>query len=477
MNWTLALPELLLAVGSMALLMLGVFLRGDRVRAISWLAVLVLVVIMVAVIETPIGDGHAFGSLFIVDRFAQFMKLLTLGATALSILLSLDYVERENMARFEFPVLMLFATVGMLMMISANDLMTLYLGLELQSLALYVVAAFQRDSLRSTEAGLKYFVLGALSSGMLLYGASMIYGFAGTTGFDGLAAALTDPAGASIGLVIGLVFVIAGLAFKVSAVPFHMWTPDVYEGAPTPVTAFFSAAPKVAAVALLVRVMVGPFGDLMADWRQIIIFVSIASMVLGAVAGINQRNIKRLMAYSSIANIGYALVGLAAGTPDGIRGLLIYMAIYVFMTIGSFACILLMRRDGRMLEEITDLAGVSRSNPLLAAALALFMFSLAGIPPLAGFFGKLYVFLPAISQGLYTLAVIGVLSSVIGAYYYLRIIKVMYFDELSEGFDRPKGWELSAVMAVTAFAVLLFFILPGPLFSAAQAAAASLFGG
>jgi NADH-quinone oxidoreductase subunit N len=362
-------------------------------------------------------------------------------------------------------------------MISANDLMTLYLGLELQSLALYVVAAFQRDSLRSTEAGLKYFVLGALSSGMLLYGASMIYGFAGTTGFVGLAAALTDPAGAPIGLVIGLVFVIAGLGFKVSAVPFHMWTPDVYEGAPTPVTAFFSAAPKVAAVALLVRVMVGPFGHLVADWRQIIVFVSIASMVLGSVAGINQRNIKRLMAYSSIANIGYALVGLAAGTPDGIRGLLIYMAIYVFMTIGSFACILLMRRDGRMLEEITDLAGVSRSNPLLAAALALFMFSLAGIPPLAGFFGKLYVFLPAISQGLYTLAVIGVLSSVIGAYYYLRIIKVMYFDELSEGFDRPKGWELSAVMAVTALAVLLFFILPGPLFSAAQAAAASLFGG
>jgi NADH-quinone oxidoreductase subunit N len=478
MNWIIAVPELVLAVSALALLMLGVFLKGEQLRAISWLAILALAVTMALVIVPPSAStGHAFGNLFIVDRFAQFMKVLALGGTALSILLSLDYAEREHMARFEFPVLMLFATLGMLLMISANDLIALYLGLELQSLALYVVAAFQRDSLRSTEAGLKYFVLGALSSGMLLYGASMIYGFAGTTGFAGLAAALTDSAAAPIGLIIGLVFVLAGLAFKVSAVPFHMWTPDVYEGSPTPVTAFFSAAPKIAAIALLTRVVVGPFGHLAADWQQVIVFISIASMVLGGVAGMVQRNIKRLMAYSSIGNVGYALVGLAAGTPEGVRGLIIYMSIYVAMTLGSFACILAMRRKGVMVEQISDLAGVSRSNPLLAASLALFMFSMAGIPPLAGFFGKLYVFLPAISAGLYTLAVIGVLASVIAAYYYLRIIKVMYFDELKEGFQPSKGWEIPWIMAVSALAILLFFVLPGPLFSAAQAAAASLFGG
>jgi NADH-quinone oxidoreductase subunit N len=477
MNWQLARPELFLACGALVLLMVGVFQRQDRIRFIAWLSVLVLVGSMVLVARMPAESSYAFGNMFVVDSFARFMKLLALGASAVSILLALDYAEREQMARFEFPVLMLFATLGMLAMISANDLISLYLGLELQSLSLYVVASFQRDSLRSTEAGLKYFVLGALSSGMLLYGASMIYGFAGTTGFTGLARALTDASSTPIGLMIGLVFVLAGLAFKVSAVPFHMWTPDVYEGAPTPVTAFFSAAPKVAAIALLVRVVVGPFGHLVGDWRQVIMFISIASMVLGAIAAINQRNIKRLMAYSSIGNVGYALVGLAAGTPDGVRGLMIYMAIYVFMTIGSFSCILSMRRRGVMVEEIADLAGVSRSNPLLAAALAIFMFSMAGIPPLAGFFGKLYVFLPAISQGLYTLAVIGMLASVVAAYYYLRIVKVMYFDELEDAFESSPGWEVPSIMALTGLAVLLFFVLPGPLFSAAQAAAASLFSG
>jgi NADH-quinone oxidoreductase subunit N len=477
MNWMLAAPELLLAGGAVALLMVGVFLKQDRIRLVAWLSVLILVATILLVLNQPGEGGLAFKNLFVVDRFAQFMKVLVLGASALSILLTLDYAERENMARFELPVLMLLATLGMLAMISANDLISLYLGLELQSLSLYVVAAFQRDSLRSTEAGLKYFVLGALSSGMLLYGASMIYGFAGTTGFVGLAAALTDSASAPIGVIIGLVFVLAGLAFKVSAVPFHMWTPDVYEGAPTPVTAFFSAAPKIAAIALLTRVVVGPFGHLVADWRQVIVFISIASMVLGAVAGVNQRNIKRLMAYSSIGNVGYALVGLAAGSADGVRGLLIYMAIYAFMTIGSFACILSMRRKGVMVEQIADLAGVSRSNPLMAGMLALFMFSMAGIPPLAGFFGKLYVFLPAISAGLYTLAVVGVLASVIGAYYYLRIIKVMYFDDLAEGFEPAAGWEVPAILTVTGLAVMLLFIAPGPLFTAAQAAAASLFGG
>jgi NADH-quinone oxidoreductase subunit N len=476
MNWTLAAPEIVLGCGAMALLMLGVFLRQDPFRQISWLAVAVLVVTIILVAETPAG-GNAFGNIFVVDHFAQYMKILVLSASALSILLSLDYAEREQMARFELPVLILFGTLGMLAMISANDLISLYLSLELQSLALYVVAAFHRDSLRSTEAGLKYFVLGALSSGMLVYGASMIYGFAGTTGFAGLATALTDTAAAPIGLIIGLVFLLAGLAFKISAVPFHMWVPDVYEGSPTPVTAFFAAAPKIAAVALLTRVVVGPFGHLTADWQQIIVFISIASMVLGSVAGIAQRSIKRLMAYSSIGHIGYGLVGLAAGTAEGVRGLLIYMSIYVVMTLGTFGCILSMRRKGLMVEQISDLAGVSRSNPMLAAALALFMFSMAGIPPLAGFFGKLYIFLPAIAAGLYTLAVIGVVASVVGAYYYLRVIKVMYFDELKEGFEPSQGWEIPWIMAVSALAILLFFVLPGPLFSAAQAAATSLFGG
>jgi len=476
-NWLSALPEMTLAGAAMALLLFGVFLPRERARLVSWLAVLALVAAMVLVIATPAGGQQAFAGLFVVDRFARFMKLLALGATALSILLSLDYVEREHMARFEFPILMLFATLGMMLMISANDLIALYLGLELQSLPLYVIAAFQRDSLRSTEAGLKYFVLGALSSGMLLYGASMIYGFAGTTGFSGIATAMANPAGAPVGLIIGLVFLVAGLAFKVAAVPFHMWTPDVYEGAPTPVTAYFSAAPKIAAIALFVRVVVEPFGAITADWRQIIVVISIASMVLGAVAGINQRNIKRLMAYSAIGNIGYALVGLAVGTPDGVRGLLVYMAIYLVMTIGSFGCILSLRRQGLMVEEIGDFAGLSRSRPLLAAAFAVFMFSMAGIPPLAGFFGKLYVFLPAIAHGFYTLSIVGVLSSVVGAYYYLRIVKVMYFDEPTIEFDAASGGEVMAITTATALAILLFFVLPGPLLSAAEVAAQSLFGG
>jgi NADH-quinone oxidoreductase subunit N len=365
-----------------------------------------------------------------------------------------------------------------LAMISANDLISLYLGLELQSLALYVVAAFQRDSLRSTEAGLKYFVLGALSSGMLLYGASMIYGFAGTTGFLGLATALTDSAAAPVGLIIGLVFVLTGLAFKVSAVPFHMWTPDVYEGAPTPATAFFSVAPKMAALALFVRVMVHPFGDLIEQWRQIIWFIAVASMLLGSFAAINQTNIKRLMAYSSIGHVGYALIGLAAGSEAGVRGILIYMAIYLFMNVGTFAVILCMRREGRMVERIDDLSGLSRSQPTLALALAIFMFSMAGIPPLAGFFAKFYIFMAAIDAHLFVLAVIGVVTSVVGAFYYIRIVKLMYFDEpVGVPFDRPISVELKAVLVLSAVVILFWFVLPGPIFNAADAATAALFPG
>jgi NADH-quinone oxidoreductase subunit N len=363
----------------------------------------------------------------------------------------------------------------MMLMVSANDLITLYVGLELQSLALYVVAAFARDSERSAEAGLKYFVLGALASGLLLYGASLVYGFAGTTNFDRLADLLGGPDRSSAGLVVGIVFVIAGLAFKVSAVPFHMWTPDVYEGAPTPVTAFFAAAPKVAAIALLTRVLAGPFDGLGAQWSQVIVLVSLGSMVLGAFAAIGQRNIKRLMAYSSIGHVGYALMGLAVHSEAGLRGLLLYMAIYVAMNLGTFAVIVAMRRRGRALEQVDDLAGLGRTDPAMAAWMAVFMFSMAGSPPLAGFFGKLYVFLAAVQGGFWTLAVVGVLSSVVGAYYYLRIVKVMYFDQ-GEGALDPVPASLGVVMAGTGLFTLLFFLFPAPILAAAQAAVAALAG-
>jgi NADH-quinone oxidoreductase subunit N len=404
------------------------------------------------------------------------MKTLVLIGSAASIVMAMAYNERERIARFEFPVLILLATTGMMMMISANDLISLYIGLELQSLALYVVAAFKRDTATSSEAGLKYFVLGALSSGMLLYGCSMIYGFSGTTSFEQLAASFSG-GNYSVGIIIGIVFVSVGLAFKCSAVPFHMWTPDVYEGAPTPVTAFFSVAPKIAAIALFIRFLIEPFGGLVGEWRQIIQFIAIASMLLGSFAAINQRNIKRLMAYSSIGHVGYALIGLAAGTADGVRGVLIYMAIYLVMNLGTFAVILCMRRNGKMVEAIDDLAGLSKTQPGLAAALFIFMFSMAGIPPLAGFLSKLYVFMAAIDAGLYTLAVIGVVTSVVGAYYYLRIVKVMYFDESTGVFDRPIEIEMRGVLVVTAVLVLLLFIVPGPLATGADAAAAALFAG
>jgi NADH-quinone oxidoreductase subunit N len=469
-----ALPEAMLAVVGMALLMFGVF-RGDRSTfQVSWLTVAAFV--LAAVLAWAVTDGRTpgFGGLFVSDDFAVFMKALVLLGSSFAVIMSLGYLEKEEITRFEFPVLILYATLGMMMMVSANDLIALYLGLELQSLALYVVAAFRRDSVRSSEAGLKYFVLGALSSGMLLYGCSLVYGFAGTTSFEVLATLFDGAAAPGIGVIVGLVFVIAGLAFKVSAVPFHMWTPDVYEGAPTPVTAFFAAAPKIAATALFLRVMSDPFGALVMEWRQVIVVISIASMVLGSFAAINQSNIKRLMAYSSIGHVGFALVGLAAGTEAGIRGVIIYMAIYLFMQVGCFACILCMRRNGRLVEGIDDLAGLSRTNPAMALAMATFMFSMAGIPPLAGFFGKLYVFLAAIQEELYTLAVIGVLSSVVGAFYYVRIVKLMYFDEAQEAFDRPLGREMSAVLWVTALVILLFFVYPAPLLNGAAAAAKAL---
>ncbi len=402
------------------------------------------------------------------------LKVLILIGSGVAIVLSAGYARKEKFERFEYPVLIVIATLGMMMMVSANDLITLYIGLELQSLAIYVVAAINRDSLRSTEAGLKYFVLGALSSGMLLYGASLVYGFTGHVGFPEIAAAITAQGSASVGLIFGLVFVIAGLAFKVSAVPFHMWTPDVYEGAPTPVTAFIAAAPKLAAMALFVRAVVGAFGPVTDQWQQIVTFLAIASMVLGSFAAIGQRNIKRLMAYSSIGHMGYALVGLAAGTEAGVRGVVIYLIIYLAMTLGAFAVILSMRRRDGMVEEISDLAGLSRTNPVLAFLLAMILFSLAGIPPLAGFFAKFYVFLAAIEAQLYWLSVIGVLASVVGAYYYLRIIKIMYFDEPAGAFERMPV-ELRVVVGISGAFILLYVLFAGPIGGYAEAAARTFF--
>ena len=467
-----ALPEITLAVSALVLLMIGVF-SGERATSIvTALSIAALILTAALMILVP-ADGAAFNDAFVLDPFARLLKLLVLIGSGVAIVMSIGFARAEKFERFEYPVLIVLATLGMMLMISANDLIALYLGLEMQSLALYVVAAINRDSLRSTEAGLKYFVLGALSSGMLLYGASLVYGFTGQTTFAGIAASLSggDP---SLGLIFGLVFLISGLAFKVSAVPFHMWTPDVYEGAPTPVTAFFAAAPKVAAMALFIRVMVNPFGPVTPDWQQILTFVSIASMLLGAFAAIGQRNIKRLMAYSSIGHMGFALVGLAAGGPAGVQGVIIYLLIYMAMTLGTFACILAMRRSEGMVEDISDLAGLSRTNPVLAFMLAMLLFSLAGIPPLAGFFAKFYVFLAAIQAGLYVLAVIGVLASVVGAYYYLRIIKIMYFDDPA-GHFQPMPVELRVVLGVSGAFILLFVFIAGQVGSIAEVAAKTFF--
>ncbi|MBT7511208.1 MAG: NADH-quinone oxidoreductase subunit NuoN [Rhodospirillaceae bacterium] len=481
-----AIPELFLAGIAMALLMFGVFQKGGRdeqnvnvFRVISWMAVIGLVLALLLTTALSGGRLVAFGNIFVSDGYAVFCKVLVLTGSASTLIISKGYLEHQGLARFEYPILVIFATLGMMMMISANDLISLYLGLEMQSLSLYVIAAFQRDDGRSTEAGLKYFVLGALASGMLLYGSSLVYGFAGTTNFDTLAKMFTDagPDGPGTGIIFGIVFILAGLAFKVSAVPFHMWTPDVYEGAPTPVTAFFAVAPKIAALALFMRVMVGPFGDLLAQWQQIVVFISVASMILGAFAAINQHNIKRLMAYSSIGHVGFALVGLAVGNEAGVRAVLIYLTIYLFMNVGTFACILAMRRGGRMVEGIDDLAGFGKTHPMAALALTIFMFSMAGIPPLAGFFGKLYVFLAAIEAQLYGLAIIGVLTSVVGSFYYLRIIRIMYFDDVEDPLDKPVDRDIGIIVTVTALVMVLFFAYPAPVIANAAAAAASLFAG
>ncbi|KQQ11742.1 NADH:ubiquinone oxidoreductase subunit N [Methylobacterium sp. Leaf123] len=468
---TPVLPEIVLSVGALLLVLYGAW-RGERSSEGVNVGALILLIFTFFLVVSQTGSVTTLNGAFIADPFARIMKALILIGSAATILLSRDYFQRERIDRFEYPILIVLCTIGMLVMASANDLISLYLGLELQSLAAYVIAAFHRDDVKSTEAGLKYFVLGALSSGMLLYGASLVYGFTGTVSFPGIVTALDGPS--SFGIVLGIVFVAAGVAFKLAAVPFHMWTPDVYEGSPTPVTAFFGSAPKIAAMAMTVRVFIGAFPDVTAVWQQIIVFISIASMALGSFAAIGQRNIKRLMAYSSIGNVGYALIGLAAGSEEGIRGVVIYMIIYLAMTLGAFAVLLSMRRKDQMFETIDDLSGLSRTHPWLAFCLAAMMFSLAGIPPLAGFFAKFYVFAAAIKAGLVTLAVVGVVTSVVGAFYYLRLVKVMYFDEPKAPYERiPPGSAI--VLGVSSAVVVLFFLIPAPLVSAAGDAAKSLF--
>src|SRR5499427_1408272 len=465
------LPEIILAVGAMALLMLGVYRTPRTETLIDVLSIILLVVAGAVVVLMPEGKLAAFGGSFIVDDFARFLKVLAIAGSAAAILMSIDYDRREGQQRFEYSVLIVLSTLGMMMLISAADLIALYLGLELMSLPLYVVAASHRNVLRSSEAGLKYFVLGALSSGMLLYGASLVYGFTGTVNFTAIAQAAGQ---GGIGLIFGIVFLFAGFCFKVSAVPFHMWTPDVYEGAPTPVTAFFAAAPKVAGMAMFVRAAVMAFPGITSQWQQIVVFVAIASMGLGSFAAIGQRNFKRLMAYSSIGHMGFALVGLATGTSEGVQGVLVYVAIYITMTLGVFAVILSMRRTTGMVESIDQLAGLARTQPTMAFLLAMLLFSMAGVPPLAGFFAKFYVFLAAIKAGLYLLAVLGVVTSVVGAYYYLAIVKLMYFDEPVGKFEQMP-YELRVVLAICGLFNIFFFLYPAPLVGIASAAAHSLF--
>jgi NADH-quinone oxidoreductase subunit N len=481
------LPELILAVGAMALLLAGALGEGasrDQIRgsekpapAISWAAIALLLASGVATVMGP-EHASAFHHAFVADGFSRFAKLLILSGAGFSILLAEEFFSQINLSRFELPVLMLLATLGMLLMVSASSFLSLYMGLELQSLALYVLAAFNRDHLRSTEAGLKYFVLGALSSGMLLYGISLIYGFTGSTDFATIAT-VTHHVGSgggtpSLGVIFGIVFLIAGLAFKVSAVPFHMWTPDVYEGAPTPVTAYFATAAKVAALCLFLRAILTPFPDLLHQWRQIIVFISVLSMALGAIAAIGQTNIKRLMAYSSIGHMGYALLGLAAGTSLGARGVLIYLAIYVATNLGVFACIQAMRRNGKAVEGIADLAGLARTDLKLAVLFAMLFLSLAGLPPLAGFFAKFYIFLAAIQAGLVVPAVLGVLASAIGLVYYLKVVKVMFFDEPADAFDGRTGIGSRAIMLLSGAVALLFIFAASPVLNAADAAAKAL---
>ncbi|MFN4204149.1 MAG: NADH-quinone oxidoreductase subunit NuoN [Tabrizicola sp.] len=471
-DFRILLPEILLSGYAMAALMAAVYTTRDKLAAtLVWATAGLFVALALYIGVAGTGERTVFSGLFVDDPFARFAKVTILVSAAAVLVMSQDYMTRRDLLRFEYPVLVTMAVVGMMVMVSSADLITLYMGLELQSLSLYVVAAMRRDSARSSEAGLKYFVLGALSSGLLLYGASLVYGYAGTTEFAGILSTVKD--GVPLGLLFGLVFMLSGLAFKVSAAPFHMWTPDVYEGSPTPVTAFFATAPKVAAMALIARLAQDAFGGIPGQWGQVLAALAVVSMFLGAVAAIGQRDIKRLMAYSSIAHMGYALIGLAVGTAYGVQATLIYMAIYVTMNVGTFAFILSMERDGRAVSDIAGLNQFAKKEPLKALAMLVLLFSLAGVPPMVGFFGKFYVLKAAVDAGWVWLAVAGAIASVIGAFYYLRLVYFMYFGAEQDPVESrmaPVQWAtLVAVAAIMVLGVVNLFGIEGPAALAAQA--------
>jgi len=455
------LPELFLSTAIMFLLMLGVFIKKSF-KLVNLLTILSLLFAIALVLNQPNEIVKIFNESYIIDRLSIFMKALTLLFCFFVLLSSKDYIKSNNIDKIEYPIIILASTLGMILMISSYDLIIFYLGLELQSLCLYILASFKRDDERSTEAGLKYFILSALASGLLLYGCSLIYGFTGSTNFEIISANLDE---ANTGAVFGIVFIIVGLAFKVSAVPFHMWTPDVYEGSPTSVTSFFALVPKIAALSVFIRFMYVPFINVISQWQTIIIFLSIASMILGAVAAIGQSNIKRLMAYSSIGHMGYALAGLAPGTNLGIQSTIIYLTIYLVMNLGAFACIFMMKRENIFYEDIKDLSGLSKNHPILALSFLIILFSLAGIPPLAGFFAKFYVFMAVIEAEMYALAIIGVVTTVVSAFYYLRIIKVIYFDKPSKPFDESYDWGLKSSLILSSILILIYFIYPSILTS------------
>ncbi len=471
------LPEIFLSLVGMGLLIVGVSQGNVSTRVICWSSAAGFVITGLILLGIGWETQTVLNGMFVMDKFAGFMKLLILTGLVAAVGLSVRYIIQEGMERFEYPILIIFAGIGMMIMVSANNLLTLYMGLELQSLSLYVLAAFHRNSMRSSEAGIKYFVLGALSSGMLLFGMSLIYGFTGSVDFTTIGATVNNLSAIPFGLTFGLVFVLAGLAFKISAVPFHMWTPDVYQGAPTSVTALFAIVPKIAAFGLLMRLLFEPFMGMSEQWVQIIYFIAVASMVVGAFAAIAQGNIKRLLAYSSIGNMGYALMGLVAGTAEGAGAVVLYLTIYMIMTAGVFAVVLSMRRQGMAVYKIKDLSGLSQTNPGLAYPLAILMFSMSGIPPAAGFFGKLVVFNAAVASGYYILAVIGVLSSVVAAFYYLRVVKVMFFDEPADAFDGGLPFARRAILFISVLFVLGFVIKPNIFVSSSFDAASVLFQG
>ena len=458
-NINLIYPELFIALSLLVLLMVGVF-NKDSFNIVSKFTSLALLVSIPMIYINDNVSAKLFGNNYLIDEFSSFLKILILGSSAFALFFTNQYIKDNKIDKFEYPILIIAAILGMFVMVSSNNLIGLYLGIELQSLSLYVLAALNRDSVKSTEAGVKYFVLGALSSGLLLYGCSLIYGFTGSTNYFVIAQKFTS---GNLALSFGLVFILVGLAFKISAVPFHMWTPDVYEGSPTSVTAFFALAPKVAGFGAIIRILYVAFGNVFLEWQSILIFISIGSMILGAVAAIGQTNIKRLMAYSSISHMGYGLAGLTTGINEGISASILYIFLYVVMNIGSFVCILLMKRKNIYLENIRDLSGLSKNHPIIAFSFTVILFSLAGIPPLAGFFAKFYVFMAVIKSNLFALAIIGLITSVISAFYYLRIIKIIYFDPEQEKFDPITSKGIKISLAFSTLLILFYFLNPSVL--------------